>query len=321
MQKENKALNKKVISLLICCISAFALWVYVTYVEDPSLSRWENGVPISFVGEAKLNENGLAVSYISSEKIDVKVSAQRSRFRHLASDSIIATVDLSKITQTGECQLEAAVTLPSDFTIINKRKSTIKLVVEEYVQDKVFTITPLIAKNTENDYFVKSQNIDGKDLQVFVSGAESLINRIASITTSGIDLSTIADDAVISVAFIPVDENGKEIDGVVLSLDGTNSINGANITFVIYKKATLPIEISYQSGGDNPKMVASCDTETVTVTGPASVVDKLTSIQTQAISEYNYKAGSTVDVALVIPEAVTLQNQDNSTVSLTFTKN
>ena len=315
MQRKNKGFNKQVVSLLICIIAAFALWVYVSYVEDPAMSRWQMGIPVTISGETKLNEDGLAIATLSNEKVDVKFSAPRSRFKYLSTDSVKATLDVSSISATGESEIDVIVTCSSEFTIVDQRKTTIKVNVEEYIKDKFFTIEPSITKNPDNGYFVKETHIDNKDMQISVSGAASYVNRVAKVVTSEIDLSTVADDATVSATFIPLDEHGKVVDNVKLNVES------ANLTFVIYKTASLPVEIAYYEGSDNPKMDCTPETDAVTVTGPAKVIDKLTSIKTVYISDYNYKSGATASVDLVIPESVTLFDRDTTTINLTFTKN
>lgn len=314
MQRKNKAFNKRFISLLICIISAFGLWVYVSYVEDPSLSRWQTGIPITVSGETKLNENGLAIAALSNEKVDVKLSAQRSRFKYLSADSVKATLDVSSITATGECEMDVTITCASDFTIVDQRKTTVKVEVEEYIKEKFFTIEPTITKNLTNGYFVKDVHMDEKDIQVSVSGAASCVNRVAKVISSDIDLSTVVTDATFASSFIPVDEKGKEVENVKLSIES------GNLTFVIYKTATLPVEIVYYEGSDNPKMECTPEVDAITVTGPASVVDEMTSVKTTGISDYNYRSGAQVMVNLALPQSVSILDRDSNQIKLTFNK-
>lgn len=315
MQRKNKSFNKQVVSLLLCIIAAFSLWVYVTYVEDPSFSRWQTGIPITVVGENELNEKGLAISYMSTEKVDVKFSAPRSRFKYLSEDLISAKVDVSRITSTGNCEIEVIVTASSDFTIVDKRKTTVTFEIEEYIKDKVFAVKPSVIKSPDNGYFVKYVHLDDKDVQISVSGAESAVNSVSRIITNDIDLSTVADNAVIAAEFIPVDQDDNRVQNVKLSL------NSANLTFVIYKTALLPVTVSYRAGGDNPKLDCALESPFITVTGPASAVDKLTSIETAPINEYNYSAGDEATVALSIPDQVTVYDKETAEVKLKFTKN
>lgn len=315
MQRKNKGFNKQVVSLLLCIIAAFALWVYVTYAEDPSFSRWQTGIPITVTGENELNEKGLAISGMSTEKVDVKLSAPRSRFKYLSTDLIGAKVDVSRITSTGSCEAEVIITASADFTIVDKRKATVTFEIEEYIKDKVFTVQPSITAPPSNGYFVKYTHLDDKDVQISVSGAESAVSSIDRIITNEIDLSTVADNAVIATEFIPVDQAGNRVQNVKLSL------NSANLTFVIYKTVLLPVTVSYRAGGDNPKLDCTLETPYITVTGPAAAVDKLTVIETAPVNEYNYSAGDEATVALSIPDQVTVYDKETAEVKLKFTKN
>ena len=315
MRKRNKGFNKQAFTLLSCFIIAFGLWIYVTYEEDPSLTRWETGVEINISGESKLFENSLAISEMSVEKVDIKFSAPRSRFRYLSDNAVKASIDVSKITTPGSHNLDIALDYPSDFTVVDRRRTSVTIEVEEYVKDKFFTAEPVYKKQPENGYSVKSATIEGRDMLVSLSGPISKVGLVEKILTEPIDLSGVVDDTTKAVTFVPVDSEGKEVKGVKLSTEE------ANITFVIYKTASVPIEVVFYNNGDSPKLDYTMSATTVGITGPAKIVDAVENIPTQAFSEYNYKAGSQISLNLILPDSnITFCDDALSQVTLTFEK-
>ena len=315
MRKGNKGFNKRAFTLLSCFILAFALWIYVTYEEDPALTRWESGIEINVSGESKLLENSLAISEMSVEKVDVKFSAPRSRFRYLSDNAVSASIDVSKITTPGTHNLDINLSYPSNFTVVDRRRTSVTIDVEEYVKDKFFTAEPVYKKQPENGYSVKSASIEGRDMLVSLSGPISKVSLVEKIITAPIDLSDVVDDTTKTVTFLPVDGDGKEVKGVKLSMDE------ANITFAIYKTATIPIEVKFYQNGDSPKLKYTMSAETVGITGPAKIVDTVESIPTQAFSEYNHKAGNEISLNLLLPDgSLAFCDDALSQVTLTFEK-
>ena len=52
--------NKKVIKI-ICIVLAALLWIYVSYQENPSMTKTVRNVPVSISGEQTLKTNGFSV--------------------------------------------------------------------------------------------------------------------------------------------------------------------------------------------------------------------------------------------------------------------
>lgn len=312
MQKENKGLNKQAVSLLVCIISAFALWFYVSYVENPNMTRWVRNIPVTIEGESKLNEKGLAVHDFPISKIDLKLRANRSDFSHLSAETITATVDVSKINSKGQATLDVKFDYPSsatDVETVDKRKTNITFTVEDYVKQH-FSIEPNIIQNPGDGYFKKEAYIEGGDMQLEVAGSATNISKVHKITTNDVDLSNVTDDVILPLTFTPVDVEGNIVEDVKIES------KSASVTFVIYKSADVPVELSLRA--DNPDLGYTLSPEFVSITGPAKLVESLEKISTEGTNEYSYKVGDEVTRKLFLPENISLSSKESAEVNVKF---
>lgn len=313
-EKNNKGFNRQAVSLLVCFIAAFCLWIYVSYVENPDMTRWIKDIPVTVSGEAKLNEKGLAVKGLSSAEIDVKVRAKRSVFKDLSAETIAAVADVSTLSQTGENTLTVSVAFPgssSGVTIADRSKMDIRVNVEEFVTRTV-SIEPVISKNPANGYYVKSVKLPEGDMLLSVSGCSSNVEKVHHISTNDVDLSTTVDNVVLPLIFTAVDADSKLVDDVTLSL------SSASVTFEIYKEAAIPLSVNVTA--DDPDITYEMNPTAVYVTGPAAVVDKLEPIVVTNINEYSYKDGSTLSASIPVPASVTLRERESTEVNIKFTE-
>lgn len=314
MLRKNKKFNKNVISLLVCVAIAIGLWCYVAFVENPDMTRWITGVPITISGADALNEKGLSIQSISSERIDVKVRATRNQFRYLSSETITATADVSRISRTGSTSINITVSLPSstpNASVVDRRKSSVTVLIEDFVE-KEFEIEVNLSKEPANGYYIHSIQYDIES-KITVSGTATAISSIDCVKTVPIDLSSATSNVVYPASLVAYDSLGKEVGGVSFSLEKIN------VTFELYHKKTVPVSISYRS--INSALSASVEPSDVTIDGPSSVIDAIDHIPTEAIDALLLQDGDQITVSLSLPSSVSLDYGSSSTCKITFTSN
>lgn len=320
MQKRSNPLNKQAISLLVCIIAAFALWIYVAYVENPDMTRTVRNVPVQITDTAmaKLNEKGLSVKNdVSDMTIDLRIRTKRSNFRYLSSETIRAEADVSTLSHIGVNDLTVSVVFPSSATgvnIVGTDDTIVQFELEEYISEPKLAV-PDVSKYPEGEYDVYSSSID--DLLITVSGGESVISRIAKVTTTPVDLSGYTDDVTMSLPFRAVDADGNTVDNVTLSIEE------ADVTFVIHRTTAFPITIPLW--GDDPKLSFTTEPTSIIVTGPAkditAWVDEGKTVTTQPVNEYNFNGGDEAEVTVVtLPPNCSLKDKTSDKVKLIFTE-
>lgn len=305
--------NKKAVSLLLCIIAAFGLWVYVSYVENPDMTRWVKNIPVTISGETALNENGFAIREISNAKIDLKLSTKRNTFRNLSASTINAVADVSHISQTGKNTITVSVSFPgtTGVTISDRSRTHITVEVEDFAV-QTFSVKPVITQNPPSGYFVNSVRLAEGDMLLSVSGCKSLVEQVHHISTSDVDLSNAVDSVVYPLTFMAVDSDGKVVSGVNISTPN------ASVTFEIHKEA--PLSLAVNLTGDDPDITYRLTPPAIYVSGPVSLIDSLEPLVVANINEYSYNAGDTVTVNVTIPEGTTLRDKDPAQVDIQFTE-
>ena len=232
MLKKYLNLNKKAISLLLCIVSAFALWVYVSYVENPEMTRSVKHIPITIEGEAELNRNGIAIKSLSDEDLNLTINSKRSNFRHLSADSITAIIDVSSLSSIGNHKLNVSISFPPSTTgvSITNKNVTVDVELEKFVTED-FKVMPRLSGNAPAGYSIHEMSIGTDDNIVHVSGGESAIKRISKVTTSTVDISDITTDFTKPVSL------GHLIPTVTLSI---TSASASKVPLLLNSQFTVP---------------------------------------------------------------------------------
>lgn len=302
MLKKSKRLNTNIISLLICIIAAVGLWAYVTYVENPDMTRWIKNVPIVVSGETALREKGLSVSSISHEYMDVKIRTKRNQLQYFSAETVTATADVSRITHSGSALINVSINLPSsssNASVVDRRSNTVTFTIEN-LAEKEFNIDVNVSKQPPSGYVIHKYTYDSES-KVIVSGPSSLVNSVKKVCTSSIDLSTVtlsgaASSVVYPTSLMAFDAEGKTVSGIEFD------VSEINVTFELYKTKLLPVTISYKTV--NASLSASVTPESISVVGPIDLIDSVSDIKTEGIDAQSFIAGDTTRAALILPPQI-----------------
>ena len=129
-------LKNKILPFLLSSLIAFALWAYViTFISSEREGTFYD-IPVSYQGEALLEDRNLMITYQSAENVNVVVSGNRTDVNKVDSSNITVKVDLSRIDEPGNMiPLDYTVTFPGDvpsgaLTTQSKYPDTIYFTVE-----------------------------------------------------------------------------------------------------------------------------------------------------------------------------------------------
>ncbi len=85
------------INMVIAIVVAVMLWMYVVGQVNPTTTKTFADVPITFVGEEALNNNGLAVADIEVTGVSVTLEGKRAVLMQVEPKEIGVTVDISDL--------------------------------------------------------------------------------------------------------------------------------------------------------------------------------------------------------------------------------
>lgn len=294
--------NTKAVHLILCIFFAFFLWFYVSYNVFPSVTKPVTNIPVTIIGEDKLNERGLSAKLISDDKVDVKVTANRTKFKDINLKNAMATADVSSLPCAGDYTLKASVvflSVPSSELDVNNAKAELRFTVKPY-DSKEFPVTADIAKEPTDGYYIDSTTAkNGNDMTVKVSGINEDVAKVVEVKTEKVDLSDATEDTTRNLVLIPLDENGKRVESVKLSAEKIA------LTFKLYKQAAIPLVVKPEEEPEDVKY--TIEPTSVSFYGPAAAMDANPFIHIRYRSQGSFS----------IPEGLTLMEGATNTYTIT----
>jgi len=286
--------NDKV-NLVIALLIAIGLWGYVMIVENPVDDRAIKNVPIAFVHEDLLEDSGLVRISTSDSTVTATVEGHLTSLSDVDKNDIRVVADLEGL-QAGEHTIQLRVTgKPDDVDVeLNKRKIT---VVIDRVVTREKNITAYVSGNQSDER--EPYIIELEKTAVDVTGAESLVEKVKTISAV-LDVKLVGDELrAINVDLLPVDADGNTVEGVTLK---EKSIS---ITAVMLNKKTVPLDVPVigmesETGGIRTVNVP----KTITVKGYASSLRSISSITAEPLDVSRIFEDATLPVVPLLPQGI-----------------
>ncbi len=242
---------KRYVMQIICAFSAIALWLFVTYTEDPQANLWFRNIPVTYVGaEALAAKNLVFIEKDEPAEINVKLTGRRSAMQRLLDTDIKIVVDYSAVQEEGNCTLPVQVTLGRNDVQIMKLSHTFLSYKVDVLEtaEKNITITSSGADSLHISQFTASP------ATVRVTGPKSLMPYIGA--SVHVDLSggqaqdtypiTIADQRgqTLPEGAISLDHSAVEIYAtrdLEVSVEAMNLPQDKELEAVVYEPARVPV--------------------------------------------------------------------------------
>ena len=242
-----KILDSKLLYALLAIVCAIALWFYVAATEETEVSDNITDIPVTFINEEVLEENGLMISAGMEQTATLKVYGPVSDLAKLNQDKekIRLTIDVSKITSPGEQKMAYDVDLPSAYetsvTVQGLYPGNVAFTVSRNIRKEIFVEGKFTGTLAEEYMRGNFEFLPGK---ISVSGEESEVNRIshALVTVGGEELKTTVTG---NVGFELIDYQGE----ILTDIDVICSVDTVNFTLPVIKTAEVPLAVKWVTGG------------------------------------------------------------------------
>ena len=211
------------------------LWLIAVNINDPVSQRIYT-VAVQLVNLNALTSAGKYVEILDdTDTIRVTVRASRSVFSDFSEKNIVATADVSAMTDDNRLPIE--ITHNKSGSKIESIKSD-----KDYVEvgiENMMKMQKRIGVNVVNEpaegYMLGNRSTDQN--AVIISGPESVVSRVAS-TSVEINVDGATSDVNIALPVHLYDADGREINDSKL----TKSVNNVFTTVSILQKKEIPIE-------------------------------------------------------------------------------
>ena len=242
-----KILDSKLLYALLAIVCAIALWFYVAATEETEVSDNITDIPVTFINEEVLEENGLMISAGMEQTATLKVYGPVSDLAKLNQDKekIRLTIDVSKITSPGEQKMAYDVDLPSAYetsvTVQGLYPGNVAFTVSRNIRKEIFVEGKFTGTLAEEYMRGNFEFLPGK---ISVSGEESEVNRIshALVTVGGEELKTTVTG---NVGFELIDYQGE----ILTDIDVICSVDTVTFTLPVIKTAEVPLAVKWVTGG------------------------------------------------------------------------
>lgn len=302
-----KASKQQVLTMLLSLLLATMLWMSAMSSSDPVVYKKVSNIPIELLGTDELSDNELVIISELEPSVTITLYGRSGAMDNVHDEDIKAYVDVATIRETGTYKKDIVISGLSDgVNILHQSTKSVNLSVDAMVT-KTF---PIQLNPTGN---VASSSVLGtyysETTKVKVISNQKNINRIAAVKAN-FSVKGADKDFTAKATLVAVDENGKEISGVRFN---TESV----LTYVSISTAS-PIDVRPITGGSTAsgyKVTGiTVIPSKVEVIFPSSM--DLEQIKTLPIDLDGQSKSFETDIALALPNGVTLKDEANATVSV-----
>lgn len=303
----SKISNSKAAYMVLAIACSIALWLYVDIVEAPKSTTTVTNIPVTFVGEDALEQEGLMITTGSDATITLKLEGSRSAISQVDRSNIKITVQAaSQITDEGHYTLYYDISLPSavsnNIRVVDRSATTIDVDVVKMMTKNV----PIEGKFTGS--VVEGARVSDTDFEfeqktVKVSGERSQVDKVdhAEVELNQEGLSaTWSGDLPIHL----MDADGNEIDKTNLNCD----IDEVYTIFPVQIVKEVPLTVDYTSGGGATEENATTmiEPEKVTISGTPDQLKQIDSIDLGTIDLSKIVTSEVMNMDIPLPDGVSV---------------
>ena len=310
LNKISNNMGLKIISL----IASFFLWAIVTSISDPAVTQSFYNIPVTLLNTDIITGSSRVYEVLDQSDVisRVTIRAPRSVISEISSSDIEATADIMELSSLDTISIRLSTKAYQDKIMsIQGSIDTVKLNIENK-KTKTLSIVASTTGLPADDYIIGDTTINQNI--VVVQGAESLINSIASARAE-IDVTGLTQSISTNADIRLYDSEGNPID----SSKASPNIKSVGVKISILKTAVVPVVFSVEGAAASGYCATgeiSSDKDTAYISGDASIVDSVTSIEVpkEAINISDEKSDFTaeVDITKYLPSGVSLVNGSDS---------
>lgn len=316
--------------LLFAIALSFAMWVYVTYTENPDRSASFDGLPVTVLNLAPdlviVDQNGAPrPDQKSFSQVNVTVKTDKSTLSTLSQRYLSPFIDLEGIDTPGDHAVKVQVELAaddirvSDFSLIETEPEFLSVRFEKWITATV-PLTIDVQGNLPFSFERGDPQVtfNGEAIsKVDVEGPENRVGQVASARATA-NIEQLRANYVSSLQLTAFDKNNQEVSGINLSPSVVRVY--IPIRSVVGLKR-VPV-LGNVEGSPAPGYVVTdirSDPQLVSVSGSSGRLDEIDRIETIPISINGRTGVFTERVALIFPPGVSRHFSEESHVEITIT--
>lgn len=263
---------------LISLVLAFGLWIVVVVIGNPPDTKDFTNIPVTLINESSLTDKGKVYEILDGSNVvkRVTVKAPKDVISKITESDIIATADVSKLTNMDTIQVDLTINkvANNNYEIMPGNENTVvKLSVEDRksvnVQLRVNTIGE-VAEGYQLDYAKADEN------RINIWGGESKINQV-SYAAVNVDISDLSSELSISETIRLYDEEDNLIEDASIH----KKVETARVKVGVLVTKEVPVKytvIGIPESGYRATGVVESKPNKVKIAGSASAINSIKEI-------------------------------------------
>ena len=296
--------GRRIFNMVIALLISIAAWVFVVYNYDPmNLVRYTD-VQVQFTGEEELAARGLAVSEASTETVTVTLSQRRVDGSVISASDITVTADVSECV-AGPNSVILKVSGPDGTSVSSMSPTAIEVNVSR-IRSEIRDIDVIYGEGAEEDAEPMAFDLSQESAEISCT-AENIgkVSKVAAV----LDPEEVTDSVKsYTVKLAALDSSGNVIPHVVIdpkeiSLDARAGV-----------KKTVPLDVPITDNSDDDYERRYSAPSTVTIKGPESLINKITSVTADEIDISYIYSDADLEIDYDLPEEVVLANESSDQI-------
>ena len=315
-------MKSKFLSFLLSLAIAFVLWFYVITVVSPGSEEWINDIPVVFEGETVLTEDrGMMITSDSGDVlVDLRLSGNRTDLAKVNRGNITLKVDLSKVYDPGEHELQYTIAFPGDvpqgaLTTESKYPETVKLTVEKRIKKPVDVRVNFVG-SAAKDFMADTENRVLDYPTINVSGPSSVVELIDHAEIE-VDLTDRMESVSENFRYTLCDAEGNPVDVALVTTDVAEV--HLDVKIQRFKQIPLTLALNYGGGATESAVEVVIEPANISVSGSEMILQDLNEILLGSIDLSVIEDDFETSYAIVLPEGVSnLSERTEATIKVRF---
>lgn len=322
LKKILKKLTNNLGFKLLAVLFAFAMWLVVYNIDDPSSSKNFTATVTIQNAQSVSDMNKCYEVVDGTGTVSFRVTAKRSILEKLDYSDFTAIADMSlmNVSDDGtEGSVPIAISANNYTSSVKVSGLTKYLKVSlEDLQEKQFVITADTKGKVADGFTLGDVSVSNPNV-IKASGPASVVGQISKVVAT-IDVSGMSVDISDNVVPVFYDEDDKTVDTTKLTL----SSNTVTVSAKILSTKEVPIHFNTSgTPADTYSVVEiTSDPETVQIKGSSSVLNPISSLEIPEevlnVDGANKDITTSIDISEYLPDGVSLTKNSQATVSVTI---
>lgn len=300
-------LGLKLVSIAI----AVVLWFVAVIINNPKESRSFANIRVTLLNQELLGENKVYEILDNSDLVRVMVDAPRDVINKIQSSDIVATADMSKLTEVNTIAIEYNVTTEGvEILGISGNHDMMRLAVEEKAHkwvDVKCAVTGAVAEG----YMVAATTSD--QTRIEVTGPKSAVDRISYVSVVA-DVANATADVSASVDTVLCDAEGNQ-----LNFPRVEKVSSMRVAVQVLAKKEVPVEGHFAgvpAAGYLATGTVECNPSAIWVAGTVSALTNINRIILPAeeldITDATGNVSKEINIRRFLPEGVILADSSSN---------